>query len=542
MKLKCPSCSRTFTRAASFQLHIQYSHTEHVEHGVNAGLDVDIHNRLFSRYSTGGVVDFQDVIRTESKTTSELIEKDTNIDDDNNSFYSDTGCSTHDYVHDHDDVDFDSSAAGGDISTDLCNSNDSDDDNSDSIDDNRIQYFTPPTIPDADVPFSDNLYANNKSFSPPANFTAQLQLSDLFNRNKGSLKMYNDVIEIMNTYMNSPNFDKTSPLLKRKPFLKLVDDVFNTSTLRPTYGTITLHNGSLATVPVFDMKTMILSILHDDTLMRNENFANGLNIFTGDVDDGCVENNLFGEVHTGDAWLPAKNRICGSVGKYMPFGIIIFGDKSNTDQHGSLAVTPVTFTATFFNRRVRNNPDCWRPMAYLPNLAHGKGSGGKPTDKVQDEHICLAYALRPLIDLSEAGGFRTLVMGKEVHVKPFIHFFIGDIEGHNKWLGHYQGSKPGVSRPYRDCHCNFNELKASNPTCVYTKASEFRRAMRLLAYDKKEGTKLLKSMSRHGVNNALYQSRLPLSDVIHGANKMCPPEVLHTMDAGLTIYVFETLQ
>ena len=36
--------------------------------------------------------------------------------------------------------------------------------------------------------------------------------------------------------------------------------------------------------------------------------------------------------------------------------------------------------------------------------------------------------------------------------------------------------------------------------------------------------------------------RLPLSDVRHGANKMCPPEVLHTMDAGLTIYVFETLQ
>ena len=49
-------------------------------------------------------------------------------------------------------------------------------------------------------------------------------------------------------------------------------------------------------------------------------------------------------------------------------------------------------------------------------------------------------------------------------------------------------------------------------------------------------------MSRHCVNNALYQSRLPLSDSKHGANKMCPPEVLHTMDAGLTIYMFESLQ
>ena len=220
----------------------------------------------------------------------------------------------------------------------------------------------------------------------------------------------------MNTYINSPNFDKATPLLKRQPFLKLVNDDFNTSTLRPTYGSINLHNGSLATVPVYDMKTMILSILHDDTLMRNNNFLPDLNIlFTGDVNDGCLENNHFGEIHTGGAWLPAKNCICGSVGKYMPFGIIIFGDKSNTDQHGSLSVTPVTFTATFVNRRVRNNPDFWRPMAYLPNLVHGKGSGGKPKETVQDEHNCLAYyALKSLIDLSEAGGIRTVVMGKEV--------------------------------------------------------------------------------------------------------------------------------
>ena len=126
--------------------------------------------------------------------------------------------------------------------------------------------------------------------------------------------MYDDVIEIMNTYINSPNFDKTTPLLKRKPFLKVVDDVFNTSTLRPMYGTINLHNGLLANVPVYDMKTMILSILHNDTLMWNDNVATSLNIFTRNVDDGCLENKCFGDVHTGDAWLPAKNRICGSVG------------------------------------------------------------------------------------------------------------------------------------------------------------------------------------------------------------------------------------
>ena len=135
-----------------------------------------------------------------------------------------------------------------------------------------------------------------------------------------------------------------------------------------------------------------------------------------------------------------------------------------------------------------------------------------------------------------------MVMGKDVHVTPFIHYFIGDTEGLNKWLGHYNGSKPGVSRPNRDCHCNLNGLKGSNPCCEYTTASEFRWAMRLVARHRKDGMKMLKSMLRHCVNNALYQSRLPLSDMLHGANKMCPLEILHTMDAGLTMYMFESLQ
>ena len=39
----------------------------------------------------------------------------------------------------------------------------------------------------------------------------------------------------------------------------------------------------------------------------------------------------------------------------------------------------------------------------------------------------------------------------------------------------------------------------------------------------------------------LYQTRLPLSNAIHGANKMCPPELLHTLNAELTIYMQEAL-
>ena len=181
----------------------------------------------------------------------------------------------------------------------------------------------------------------------------------------------------------------------------------------------------------------------------------------------------------------------------MPFGMVVFGNKLHTDQHGSLSVTPIMFTATFFNRTTRNNPDCWRPIAYIPNSAHGKGGGTNARDKIQDKHNCLAYAFKSLINLSKAGGICTKVMERDVIVKPFIHFFIGDTEGHNKWLGHFSGSKPGVSRPYHDCCCGFKDLNVPNPSCTYTKANEFRTAMHLVEHSKEEGMTMLWSLPRH---------------------------------------------
>ncbi len=54
--------------------------------------------------------------------------------------------------------------------------------------------------------------------------------------------------------------------------------------------------------------------------------------------------------------------------------------------------------------------------------------------------------------------------------------------------------------------------------------------------------KYLVKQSRHNITNAMYQARLPLSDGVYGVNRMCPPESLHTIDAGLMIYILESLQ
>jgi hypothetical protein len=71
------------------------------------------------------------------------------------------------------------------------------------------------------------------------------------------------------------------------------------------------------------------------------------NVLTGEFDNHPA-NNKNGEVHTGDAWLPARNRYCQNKTD-MPVELIVFGDKSHTDLHGALSPTPIVFTLTLFN-------------------------------------------------------------------------------------------------------------------------------------------------------------------------------------------------
>ena len=228
----------------------------------------------------------------------------------------------------------------------------------------------------------------------------------------------------------------------------------------------------------------------------------------------------------------------------MPVALVIFGDKSHTDLHGALSVTPVIFTLTLlFNRYSRNNPKFWRPLGYIPNLSYGKNKADKTEtkNKIQDEHTCLACVLESIRNIHKNSGFNATVLGKSVRVKVWIHYFIGDTEGFNKWLGHYPGNKKQISRPYRDCHCGYDELKNPNPSCVYATLDNMREAKRVKLNNYNEGLALLKSMSRYDIKNAFISKHLPLSDNEHGPYGMMPPEMLHVSGQGLIKYMFESL-
>ena len=215
-------------------------------------------------------------------------------------------------------------------------------------------------------------------------------------------------------------------------------------------------------MPVFDAKLMILDLITNPGTMNETNIASGYDVCTGNVDETIPENQCYGEIHTGNQWLPARGRYCfnnNEMVNEISIALIIFGDKSHTDLHGSLSLTPIIFTLTLFNRSARNStnfrkPPLFnrlarhstnfrRPLVYIPNLSYGKNKADKrdTRDKIQDEHRCLSVAFESIKDIHWMGGFYAMVMGREVKIKVWIHYFIGDTEGNNKWLGHYPGNK-----------------------------------------------------------------------------------------------------
>jgi hypothetical protein len=101
------------------------------------------------------------------------------------------------------------------------------------------------------------------------------------------------------------------------------------------------------------------------------------------------------------------------------------------------------------------------------------------SNKIQDKHNCLSIVFISLREIHRNIGFTMTVMGREVKVKVWNHFFIGDTEGNNKWLGHYPGNRKETFHPYRDCKCEYNQLSNTNQQCVYATLEDMQLAKRI---------------------------------------------------------------
>ena len=255
--------------------------------------------------------------------------------------------------------------------------------------------------------------------------------------------------------------------------------------------------------------------------MQPNNFAPGYDLFTGAVTTPLNELN---EIHTGALWHDACKHYCdGSLDNEFPLALICFYDKTHTDLHGSLACAPFVMTFSFFNEEARGRDDFYSVLGYIPNLSYGAGHSSikQAKDKLQDEHMCLSLITKQIEQLSS--GFETIVLGKQVTVKPWIHFIAGDTSGHNNIVGQYNSSN--ATYPYRDCKCFGNQLSDTVATCCLLTMDDYTTA---------KSNQTLNALSIHDIDNAFMG--LPFGDIIHGVFGSVPAKMLHVSRNGIMKY------
>jgi hypothetical protein len=334
------------------------------------------------------------------------------------------------------------------------------------------------------------------NINPPPGVKFCIQLQNILSSHRGvDLNLYDEIIDLIKHHAtkHETNFS-TNKLYHQEELTATLSTLYNLNDLRPNLHIVTLSDGSVVTVPIFNvLKAVILSILQDPKRMQQKHFASGYDIFSGKPTEGS--SSYLHEIHTGALWETARDFYCGDNDAVFPLGLICFYDKTHTDLYGALSCAPFIMTFSFFNESAHSNDSFYGVLGYIPNLTYGLGKSNNkdPRQKLQDEHNCLKLITNQIRGL--ANGFTTTVLGRHVIVKPWIHFIACDTSGHNNIIGQYNSSN--AKYPYRDCKCSLDKLSNPHPQC---------QLITMANYNYSKSTNCLHDFSLHDINNAFSRN------------------------------------
>lgn len=375
---------------------------------------------------------------------------------------------------------------------------------------------------------SNDRYKFRKDLNPPPGVKFGIHLQHVISAHRGvDLKLYDEIIDLIKFHATTQSTDFTThKLYHQNELTKTISSLYNLGDLKPIQHNITLSDSSVVTVPVFDVKAVILSMLHDPPQMHASNFASGYDIFTGQCTN--EEDNHLHEVHTGALWNIARDHYCRDNENAFPLALLCFYDKTHTDLHGALACAPFITTFSFFNEVARGRDDFYVVLGYIPNLSYGSGKSNtkEARDKLNDEHRCLRLITDQILDL--CNGFDAVVLGRQVTIKPWIHFIAGDTSGHNNLVGQYNSSQ--ATHPYHDCSCLLAQMSEPVAQCKLITLSDFHAATQ---------NNTLGDLSLHSIDNAFNE--VPFGDLVHGIFGCVPAKMLHVSGHGIMQYQLDVV-
>jgi hypothetical protein len=144
----------------------------------------------------------------------------------------------------------------------------------------------------------------------------------------------------------------TLQILSRKQLVQLLTTYYQLNFLKPKLHSVPLTDGSVATVPFFDVKALLIAFLNDPLRMHQENFASNYDIFTGKAK---LPISTLNKIHTGSLWEQARQKYCCDYPDAFPQAPVCFYDKTNIDVFGSLSCAPFICTPSFLKKDCPND-------------------------------------------------------------------------------------------------------------------------------------------------------------------------------------------
>ena len=96
------------------------------------------------------------------------------------------------------------------------------------------------------------------------------------------MNMFNEVVLCVKAHALHYRYDFTTlQILSRKHLVQVLTKHYQLDFLKPTLHFVPLSDGSLANVPIFDVKALTIAFLNDPLQISKEKFASNYDIFTG---------------------------------------------------------------------------------------------------------------------------------------------------------------------------------------------------------------------------------------------------------------------
>ncbi len=135
-----------------------------------------------------------------------------------------------------------------------------------------------------------------------------MELARICDRHRTDMKLFNEVNQLIKQHSIGRQLSVlTDNLTTRLSFIKNLGTSLKTERLKHDDVKVPLAVDGNAITAVFNLEAQILSLLLDDSLLHPDNIADEYNIFTGKA---TGPNLHYGEIHTGDAWEPARKHFC----------------------------------------------------------------------------------------------------------------------------------------------------------------------------------------------------------------------------------------